>query len=138
MSDKVDYWLELCDEDLITAKILLQSKRLLHMGFYCHMIVEKALKAVVASKTSAIPPKIHDLEKLAVRGGIAEELSEKQRNLMDDLSPLHIETRYPEYKAKMAATLTFQKCKRLLAETEEFLCWIKELLGRLPKDTQAK
>ena len=90
MSDKVEYWLDLCDEDLITAKSLLKAKRLLHMGFFCHMIAEKALKAIVANQTSEIPPKIHDLQKLAVRGGVFDDLSDAQLALMDTLTPLQI------------------------------------------------
>jgi HEPN domain-containing protein len=138
MSSKVDYWLELCDEDLITAKILLQSKRLLHMGFYCHMIAEKALKAIVADKTSKLPPRIHDLEKLAIHGGIIDDLSERQIKLLEDLTPLQIEARYPEYKAQISATLTLKKCNCFLTETEEFLEWIKKRLGKSQPDTQTK
>jgi len=48
MSERTEYWLELCDEDLLTAKALFQTKRYLPMGFFCHMIAEKALKAVFA------------------------------------------------------------------------------------------
>jgi len=58
MLDKVEYWLDLADEDLLTAKALFAKERFLHMGFFCHLLVEKALKAVVASVTSEIPPKI--------------------------------------------------------------------------------
>ncbi|MCL2217343.1 MAG: HEPN domain-containing protein [Defluviitaleaceae bacterium] len=130
MSSKTDYWLELCDDDLITAKALLDSKRLLHMGFFCHMIAEKALKAVIADITNDLPPRIHDLEKLAVRGGIAGDLSKEQLELIHELTPLQIEARYPEYKAKIAETLIFEKCKQILAETEEFLCWIKKRLEK--------
>ena len=36
MNGKVGYWLKLCDEDLLTAKALLNSDRFLHMGFFCH------------------------------------------------------------------------------------------------------
>ena len=129
MSDRVGYWLDLCDEDLITAKSLLKSKRLLHMGSFCHMIVEKALKAVVADRTNEIPPKIHDLQKLAVRAGVFDDLSSEQLALVDTLTPLQIEARYPEYKEALATTLTAKKCKKILTETEEFLCWIKQRLG---------
>ena len=130
MNDKVEYWLELCDEDLITAKVLLESKRLLHMGFYCHMIAEKALKAVVARETKETPPKIHNLPRLATLGGVFNDLSDKQKRLLNDLKPLQIEARYPEYKASVAETLTLEKCKRILTETEEFLCWIKMKLEK--------
>ena len=130
MNDKVNYWLELCDEDLITAKVLLKSKRLLHLGFVCHMIVEKSLKAAIANKTSEIPPKIHNLIRLANLGDVADDLSEEQLNLLDELKPLQIEARYPEYKTAIRETLTLEQCKRLLKETEDFLCWIKKRLDR--------
>ena len=76
MLDRADSWLNMCDEDLITAKWLLDGKRLLPMGFFCHLIAEKALKAVVTHNTGEIPPKTHDLTKLAERGGIYGDLSE--------------------------------------------------------------
>ena len=129
MSDKTQYWLDLCDDDLITAKALLNFKRLLHMGFFCHMIVEKALKAVIANRIGEIPPKIHDLQRLAARGGVFNHLSEQQLMLIDRLAPLHMEARYPEYKEKVAETLTLEGCKKILTETEAFLCWIKKQLG---------
>jgi HEPN domain-containing protein len=130
MSAKTEYWLELCDDDLLTAKALFESKRYLHMGFFCHMIAEKALKAVVAHKTNELPPRIHDLDKLAVLGGISESLSEEQLALLDKLGPLQIETRYPEYKEGVVATLSPPHYEKLLNETEEFLCWIKQQLEK--------
>ena len=128
MNDKVAYWLELCDDDLLTAKALFKSRRFLHMGFFCHLIAEKALKAIVAHKTDEIPPRIHDLDRLAVLGGIREGLSEEQLALLNKLAPLQIEARYPEYKERMSRALTQEVCKQLLKETEEFLCWIKQQL----------
>ena len=51
-------------------------------------------------------------------------------NLLNKLTPLQIEARYPEYKEKIAALLTENYCNKLLEETEGFLCWIKEKLGK--------
>lgn len=130
MSSKTTYWLELCDDDLMTAKALLDAKRLLHMGFFCHMIAEKAIKAVIADVTNEVPPKIHNLIKLADFCGVINDLSDEQLRLLDDLKPLQIEARYPEYKTAIKETLTFERCKRLLIETEEFLCWIKKRLEK--------
>ena len=130
MQDKVNYWLELCDDDLITAKALLNANRLLHMGFFCHLIVEKSLKAVIADITDDVPPKIHDLQKLAVFGGVFDDLSEAQLTVLDKLTPLQIQTRYPEYKAGIDAKLTMEYCNQLLGETEDLLCWIKKRLGK--------
>ena len=130
LSSKVDYWLTLCNEDLPAAKALLASKNLLHMGFFCHLIAEKALKAVIASDTDDVPPKTHDLMKLAILGGIQPELSEQQLDLLRKLNPLNIEARYPQYKSKMAETLNLNICKQLMAETEELLCWITQRLDK--------
>ena len=130
MNDKTLYWLELCDDDLVTAKALLNSKRLLHMGFFCHMIVEKSLKAVIAERTGEIPPKIHDLRRLAVLSGVLEQLSEEQRTLIDKVSPLQVEARYPEHKNEISSMLTAEYCKQLMTETEGFLCWIKQQLEK--------
>ena len=130
MNAKTEYWLELCEDDLLTAKALFQSKRYLHMGFFCHLIAEKALKAVIAHKTDEIPPRLHDLDRLAVLGGISESLSEEQLALLNKLTPLQIEARYPEYKERIMRTLTPTVCEQLLKQTEEFLCWIKQQLEK--------
>ena len=130
MNDKVKYWLDLCDEDLITAKALLEKKRLLHMGYFCHMVMEKSLKAAVTSETGNTPPKIHSLPKLAELSNVWDRLSTEQKDLIKTLMPLQIEARYPEFKDQIAASLTFDLCTQILLETEEFLCWIKQLLEK--------
>jgi HEPN domain-containing protein len=130
MSNKTDYWLELCDDDLITAKALLEAERFLWMGFICHLIVEKAIKAVIVDKTNQIPPKIHDLTKLACIGDIFEDMSNEQQDLLEKLLPLQIEARYPEYKSKVGEMISVEYYEELLEETEELLCWIKQKLGK--------
>ena len=130
MFDKVEYWLELCDDDIRTAKVLFDNKQFLWMGFVCHLITEKAIKAMVASKTTEIPPKIHKLDELAELADIYDELTETQKDLLDKLTPLQIEGRYPEYKERIKALLTQQYCEQLYMETEEFVCWIKMKLEK--------
>ena len=130
MHDKVGYWLDLADEDVPVVKLLLDGKKYLHAGFFCHLIAEKALKAMVASVTSEIPPKIHDLAKLAEQSGIFDELSEQQLNLLKELNPLNIGARYPDYKERIAKNLSSKTAARIFTETEDFLCWIKQRLRK--------
>jgi len=92
------------------------------------LTIEKALKSVIAKKTDDIPPKIHDLQRLAKLGDIFNKLSEEQFAFIDRLTPLQIEARYPEHKEKIARFLTKEYCFKLLIDTEDFLCWIKKLL----------
>ena len=130
MLDKVKYWLDLCDNDIISAKLLLNGKQYLDAGFFCHQVAEKALKAVVASATDEVPPKIHKLKRLADIGQLTRELSQEQVNYLIELDPLNIEARYPDYKANIAKTVTAERTARIFTETEEFLCWIKQRLGK--------
>jgi hypothetical protein len=41
MSDKVDYWLALCDENVKSAKILLKGKQYLDAGFSAIRLLKK-------------------------------------------------------------------------------------------------
>ncbi|MDR1892476.1 MAG: HEPN domain-containing protein [Oscillospiraceae bacterium] len=130
MNDKTAYWLGLSDYDIETAKAMQKTGRYLYVGFMCHQVIEKALKAVIAKSCAEgeIPPKIHHLLKLADRAGLFEKMSQEQQAFIKELNPLNIEARYPEYKEKIAAELSAEICDTLIAGTEELLCWIKAQL----------
>ena len=55
MNDKIQYWLDLAQYDLDTAQAMLETKRYLYVGFMCHQVIEKTLKAIISSK-DIIPP----------------------------------------------------------------------------------
>jgi len=128
--EKYEYWLDLCDDDLITAKWLLKGERLLYCGYICHQIAEKAFKATIAKNTKEIPPKIHDLPKLAYQCGMYDKLSDERLKLLDKLKNLQIEARYPEYREAIYQSLNLEYCEKLLEETEDLLCWIKKQLEK--------
>jgi len=130
MSEKTDKWLRLADQDVPVVKSMLNGKYYSWVGFLCHLIVEKSLKAVISERTGQIPPKIHKLARLADQAGLYNELSETQLNLLKRLTPMHIEARYNEYKDAIGNSLTPEGWKNLISETEEFLCWIKTKLGK--------
>jgi HEPN domain-containing protein len=128
MDDRVEYWFDLARYDLETAKAMLQTKRYLYVGFMCHQVIEKAIKAIIARdcEEGEIPPKVHDLSKLAIRAKLIDAMSKEQQDFIEKLNPLNIEARYPEYKQHIAKTLTPERCGGIIAETEGLLCWIKE------------
>ena len=129
-NEKVEYWLELADYDIETAKAMLKTGRYLYVGFMCHQTIEKSLKAVISRdcKEEEIPPKIHDLSKLAVRAKVFDLMTEEQQDFIENLNPLNVEARYPEYKDEIAAGLANENCTEFVAGTEELLCWIKKQL----------
>ena len=130
MKENAKYWLDIADYDIETAKAMLKTSRYLYVGFMCHQVIEKALKAIIARDCaeSELPPKIHHLLKLADRAGLFSKMSTEQQSFLKELNPMNIETRYPEYKEQIAVGLTNDICFGILARTEELLCWIKEQL----------
>ena len=129
MNKKVAYWFDLANDDLSVAKTMLDNKHYLHVGFMCHLTIEKALKAAVVQATGEIPPKTHQLVKLAQIAQIHEGMTKEQQELLRELNPLNIEARYPEYKEAIAQKLNKAKCAQLINQTEELLCWIKKQLS---------
>ena len=125
VKEKVQYWVDLSDYDLETADAMLQSKRYLYVGFMCHQAVEKMLKGYFAYKTDEIPPFTHNLAYLIARTELDSILNDEHKSLIDELEPMNIEARYPEYKERLLKTLSEKKCESLLAKTVELLSWIR-------------
>lgn len=125
MEDKAQYWIEISDYDLETAKAMLQSKRYLYVGFMCHQAIEKIFKAFFTKLKSETAPFSHSLSYLAKKGDFYESFSEDQKDFIDQLEPLNIEARYPSHKERLMKSLTDEKCKEILKNTKELQQWIK-------------
>ena len=95
-NEKVQYWLDLADYDIETARVNLDGKRFLYVGFMCHQTIEKALKAAVTHVTDGgVPPKIHNL--LVLNNLCVEHdnrFSEVER-ACDVLNRYGVQPRYP-------------------------------------------
>jgi HEPN domain-containing protein len=124
--EKVTYWLSLSDEDLRAGLTMLSGGHYLYVGFMCHQCIEKIFKAVYEYRINDTPPYIHDLPRLAKTGKFYDVLSEEQKQFVNAVNPLHIEAHYPEYKNRIAQTLTKKRCEYLLEETKQLQQWIKE------------
>lgn len=125
MDEKIEYWVDIAEYDMVTAEVMLESKRYLYVGFMCHQIVEKILKAYYIKKHERTPPFTHNLNSLVESCDLINELDEEILLYLFELQPLNIEARYPTYKDKILKLLTNEKCKELLAKTKEFQEWIK-------------
>jgi len=91
-----DLWtaLEQALYDLDTARAMFDSGRYLHVLFCCQQAVEKMLKAIIAESTKGLPPRIHQLMRLAEVAGL--EVSGERAEFLRELSAYYIQTRYPE------------------------------------------
>jgi HEPN domain-containing protein len=128
MDGRVEYWKELSDYDLETAIAMLKSKRYLYVGFMCHQAVEKIFKACYVKLKSETAPYSHSLSYLAKKGEFYESFSEAQKDFIDQLEPLNIETRYPSHKERLLKSLTYEKCTEIIKLTKQLQQWIKEKL----------
>ena len=116
------------DYDFDTAKAMLETKRYLYVAFMCHQTIEKILKAYWSKVLEEPPLKIHSLSRLAEKSGLDKDMSEEQTDFIDELEPLNIEARYPSYKERLMKSLTADRCKKLIEQTDKLRIWIKSKL----------
>jgi HEPN domain-containing protein len=130
IDEKIEYWLDIASYDLKTARAMLKTRRFLYVGFMCHQVIEKALKAYYWYKKRVEPEYTHNLIRLCEISGLNEILSESQTQLINTLMPLNIQARYPNDKKLLLKELDYKKCKKILKETRELYKWIEKLLIR--------
>ena len=128
MTDKVQYWQELSDYDFETAEAMFKTKRFLYVGFMCHQSIEKIMKAYFNSVNPEPAPFTHSLSYLAKKSNLYNLLSEHQKDFIDLLEPLNIESRYPSHKEQLLKSLTETRCLEILSKTKELQLWIKDKL----------
>jgi HEPN domain-containing protein len=126
--NKIAYWLDIAHYDLVTAKAVLEKRRLLYVGFLCHQTVEKCLKAYFWHTQKQEPPHTHNLILLSKQSGFDICSDEKYMELFKELMPLNIQARYPEDKELLLKSLNAAKCRQLFKETTKLYTWIRKLL----------
>ena len=92
---QIEYWKNGSLDDFETAKVLINNKRFIHGLFFCHLSIEKIIKALVVKNTNEIPPKSHDLFFLSNKARVV--LSEDKQLILQILMKYQLEGRYPEY-----------------------------------------
>ena len=132
--EKVQYWLDVVAEDLDLAEFLLKSGRWLYSAFMCHQVIEKMLKAYWTATSDDVPPYIHDHKRLAEFSGLYGQMSEEQRHFLQEIRPMNIEARYPDYKRAVAKSLDAEKANDFVERTKQMKQWIlqKCLLAMKP------
>lgn len=128
IKERIEYWLDTAKYDLDTAKVMLESKRYLHLGFMCHLVIEKSIKAYYWYFNKSEPPYTHNLFLLAEKSGLLNLIDEEKKGLINELIPLNIQARYPEDKKALLKKLNYIKSRSLFKETKEFYQWIEVLL----------
>jgi len=79
LKKQINYWLKLAEEDWKTTQGLFKLKHYSACLFFCHLTLEKILKALVVQQTKQPTPYLHDLERLALLAKIS--LTEKTKKI---------------------------------------------------------
>lgn len=120
---QIEYWENGSMEDFETAKVLIENRRYVHGLFFCHLSIEKIIKAHVVKATQEIPPKSHDLFHLSKKANI--ELPENKQLIIQILMKYQLEGRYPEYFPEGPNQ---EIIMGYLHQTNLLLKWYKEML----------
>ncbi|VAX38065.1 hypothetical protein MNBD_UNCLBAC01-1335 [hydrothermal vent metagenome] len=120
----IAYWKNSSKKDFETGKILYQNKRYHYALFFCHLSIEKMLKALVIKKTQSAPPLIHDLVRLVEKTGVL--VLDQYKKELAEISTFNIQTRYDDYKLSFYKKVTKQFLLRYLDKTKVILKWLNE------------
>ncbi len=120
---QIQYWRTIAENDIETASILITSGKFIEGMFFCHLCIEKIMKALVVKQTENIPPKTHDLFYLADIAKI--DLTEAQSDFMQILMKYQLEGRYPEHYPKSPSG---HKINEYLYQTKNLLQCFSRML----------
>ena len=122
VQEVVKYWLTASKEDFDSAEILFENRKYHHALFFCHLSIEKILKAIIVKSTKTAPPLIHDLIRLAEKAKLP--LSEAQMNELAEITTFNIDARYDDYKLSFRKKAKKQFSLKYLKKTREMLQWL--------------
>lgn len=122
----IKYWSKASKQDFETAEILFKNKKYHHALFFCHLSIEKILKAIIVKTTHEAPPLLHDLVRLAERTGI--KLSLKQKNELVEISTFNVEARYDDYKLSFYKKAKKRFTSKYVNKTRKILKWLNNYL----------
>ena len=116
----VDHWRKGAGEDIRVAEELIAARQYRHGLFFAHLAIEKMVKALLIQLTRKMPPKIHNLGRLAELARV--QLAKEQALFLQRMNDFQLEGRYPE----IATTpVKATNAKTALKQAHEFLQWLK-------------
>lgn len=122
MDDVSRQWADRARYDLETADAMFKAERHLYVLFCCQQAVEKALKAVIVGQTGELPPRVHNLLRLAEAAGIESNCEDVR--FLGELSSYYIQSRYPEEVRPTGESVTETLAREVLDKTEQTVTWI--------------
>ena len=121
------YWLKSAETDLSAMETMPRSGHFVWALFLGHLVLEKTLKAGYVNAVEQNPPRTHDLLRIALQAGL--ELSESDRDFLDEVTTFNIKTRYPDYKSRFQRKATENFTHSYVRRIKDFRRWLVERIG---------
>ena len=137
--EKYEYWLDIAEYDLKTARSNYESRRYLYVVFMCQQSIEKLVKGLYVLYTNNEADRTHNIARLInklfedndfrliIEYDILSNEKDKYIDLFAELLYYYISERYPNYKEKLSSIISKYKAKEVLSKTEEVYAWLKSL-----------
>jgi len=120
---QIAYWRDGALEAIDTAQYLLDGDRILSGLFFAHLALEKAFKVQIVKQTNNVPPRIHDLPRLAENGKIS--LLQEQIDFLSVMGIFAIQGRYADMDLPAPSRSNSQQ---LFDQAKEMTEWLTKLL----------
>ena len=120
----IKYWLTTAEHNYGTAKFLLKGERHPECLFFCHLMIEKNLKALIVQRTKTHAPYTHKLVDLARLAKI--DLSTEQIDALTIITEFNIAARYNEFKFDFYKRCTKAYTKKYFLISKKLYLWLKK------------
>ena len=105
------------------AQDLIRRNKTRHGLFFAHLALEKLLKAHVCRQTQDLPPRIHNLTRLAELAALS--LDQTQVDILAEMNVFNLEGHYPDLSV---SPLSKKEAKSYLRRAEEVYQWLTSQL----------
>ncbi|MEI6576778.1 MAG: HEPN domain-containing protein [Bacteroidota bacterium] len=120
---QIEYWRSGAFDDLESAKVLIDKNRVLHGLFFCHLVLEKIIKAHVVKNTNDNAPRSHNLIYLLEKANLT--LEDDDEIFLGILMKYQLQGRYPDYNPILPEkTMVIE----YFSYTEKLLIWLERKL----------
>jgi HEPN domain-containing protein len=128
IEEHIKYWVDSAEYDMDSAFDIFKTKRYAWSLYIGHLALEKILKAIyVKSSVNKVPPKIHNLRKLAELSDL--RLNDEQLLFLDFVNNFQLEARYAEFKNELYKLATESFTLDNLNKIKEQYLWFKSLIS---------
>jgi len=102
---------------------LIREKRILHGLFFCHLVIEKAIKAHVVLAIREVAPRTHNLMYLSEKANL--DFDEDTQIFLGILMKYQLQGRYPDYNPVQPDLI---RVNEYFERTKIVFKWLKEKL----------